>query len=96
MIDRLALIDLLEEIESKIEETEELNLDGTIYEDEEELLDDVEAFIVELEDGNLDTIEYLSIHFLENSTFQMLAKQNNWGDVFRKWNITYENIIKAK
>ena len=96
MIDRLALIDLLEEIESKIEETEALNLDGTIYEDEEELLDDVEAFIIELEDGNLDTVEYLSIHFLENSTFQLLAKHNNWGDIFEIWNATYEKLIKAK
>jgi len=96
MIDRIALIELLEEIEAKIESTDELVLEGTIYEDVEELLDDVEAFIVELEDGNLDTIEYLSIHFLDNATFQVLAQQNNWGDIFQSWNATYESLLKHK
>lgn len=85
-----AIIAVLEEIESRVEELENVRLDDTIYEDVEELLEDINDFIVELEEGNKDAVEYIDIHFLPLSTFELLAKYNGWAEAYKGWLERYE------
>ncbi len=85
------IINILEEIELLIEESEQpVVIADTIYESVDELLDDINDFIVQLEEGNLDTIEYLDIHFLKNATFHTLAVQNGWEQSYASWALAYE------
>jgi hypothetical protein len=84
------MIEVLEDIEQKLEESDQVSLAETIYENKEELLDDINDFIVELEDGNEDAIEYIDIHFLTNATFEVIAKNQNWTNEFQIWSSKYE------
>lgn len=85
------IIAVLEDIESRLEQLETVVLEDTIYEDAEELLEDISDFIMELEEGNKDAVEYIDIHFLPLSTFELLAKSNGWPEQYPVWLERYES-----
>lgn len=91
VMDFLNIIEVLERIETRIEEQETLMLDGTIYESKEELLDDINDFILELEEGNAEAIEFIDIHFLKGSTFDILANNHGWQDDLQAFIKEYEH-----
>lgn len=88
------IIAVLEDIESRIETQETVGLEDTIYEDAEELLEDINDFIVELEEGNKEAVEYIDIHFLPSSTFELLARHNGWSEQYKAWQERYEAARK--
>lgn len=87
------ILEILYKIEEKV--TSEVDFSQTIYESYDDLIDDIEIFIEELEEGNQAVLDDLYIHFLDHSTFNLLAISNGWEAEFKQLQAQYLKIVNA-
>jgi len=75
------LILIMEALEELI--PEDANVTGTIYENATEALDDIDAYIGEFMENSGSWIQHLDVHFDEEQTYHIIAKQNGWEEQYK-------------